>query len=226
MEFIGCCNDMMLKKWSAIIILIAAISLSGCVGQIEETLDELEAEILESSSTSGLVVESEAVGSESGESQVDLRTLENRIHELINEIRSQNGLSPLAYDPELAYVARGHSQDMIDNGFIDHINLNGEDPTARGLKAGYECHKDYGSYYTEGIAENIFQNNLYDSVSYYGGTSSYNWNTADEIAQSTVDGWMNSPGHRGNILTLSYGTEGIGVAIASDKKVLITQNFC
>jgi len=84
---------------------------------------------------------------------------------------------------------------------FDHVNLKGEDPTARGLESSYRCYKDYGSYYTDGIAENIFQNNLYNSVTYYNGIPIYDWNTLEEIAQSTVKGWMNSPGHRKNILT-------------------------
>jgi uncharacterized protein YkwD len=70
------------------------------------------------------------------------------------------------------------------------------------------------------------QNNLYDSVTYYNGIPRYAWNTQEEIAQSTVDGWMTSPGHRQNILTSTYNREGIGVAIDSDNKVYITEDFC
>ena len=110
--------------------------------------------------------------------------------------------------------------------FFSHDNLIGQDPTERGRLAGYYCRKDFGSYYTEGIAENIFQNNLYDSVTYYNGIPSYDWNTQEEIAKSTVSGWMTSPGHRENILTATYDKEGIGVAISSDDEVLITQDFC
>lgn len=78
-----------------------------------------------------------------------------------------------------------------------------------------------------GLAENIFQNNLYDRVWYTNGIpTSYEWNTVDEIAESTVLGWMNSPGHRQNILTPHFYSEGIGVAISGDDKVYITQNFC
>ncbi len=158
--------------------------------------------------------------------EINVNILESRIHDLINEKRRQKGLSSLRYDSKLAYIAQKHSQDMANKNFFDHINPNGEDPTARGLKSGYRCYKDYGSYYEEGLAENFFQNNLYDSVTYYNGIPSYDWNTLEEIAQSTVNGWMNSPGHRQNILTSTYDKEGIGVVISSDEKVLITQNFC
>ncbi len=158
--------------------------------------------------------------------EINLSALENRIHELINEKRVQKGLSPIRYDTKLAYIAQKHSQDMANKNFFDHINGNGENPTARGLKSGYKCYKDYGSYYTDGIAENLFQNNLYDSVTYYNGIPSYDWNTLEEIAQSTVNGWMNSFGHRQNILTSTYDKEGIGIAISVDNDVLITEDFC
>jgi uncharacterized protein YkwD len=78
-----------------------------------------------------------------------------------------------------------------------------------------------------GLAENIFQGNLYDK--YYtinGIITSYDWNTNEKIAISTVDGWMESPGHRKNILTEMFDLEGIGVVIDEDDKVYITQNFC
>ena len=157
---------------------------------------------------------------------VDIPTLENRVHELINQQRRNNGLSSLSYDTSLASIARKHSADMAKNNYFSHYTLQGLDPTGRGSQAGYSCYKNYGSYYTTGIAENIMQNNLYDSVTYYNGIPRYAWNTQEEIAQSTVDGWMSSSGHRRNILTSTYDREGIGVAIASDNKVYITEDFC
>ena len=48
----------------------------------------------------------------------------------------------------------------------------------------------------------------------------------EEIAQSTVDGWMDSEDHRKNILTEKFDREGIGVVISDDDKVYITQNMC
>lgn len=157
---------------------------------------------------------------------IDIPTLELRVHELINQQRRSNGLPSLSYDTSLASIARKHSADMAKNNYFSHYNLQGLDPTGRGSQVGYSCYKNYGSYYTTGIAENIMQNNLYDSVTYYNGIARYAWNTQEEIAQSTVDGWMTSPGHRQNILTSTYNREGIGVAIATDNKVYITEDFC
>ncbi len=153
-------------------------------------------------------------------------SLASRIHELINDNRAADGLAPLTADPALAALALNHSTDMAQNHYFSHTDLSGEDPTARGNASGYTCVKNYGSYYTYGIAENIFQNNLYTSVTYTNGVYSYAWSTQEAIAQSTVTGWMNSAGHRKNILTSTYDSEGIGVAISSDDKVYITEDFC
>jgi uncharacterized protein YkwD len=78
----------------------------------------------------------------------------------------------------------------------------------------------------EGIGENILQNSLYEQAWYLEGEIvSYDWYSYEEIAESTVDGWMKSPNHKENILTPSWQSEGIGIS-ATDYKVYITQNFC
>lgn len=159
--------------------------------------------------------------------EINTTSLENKIHSLINEKRINNGLQPLKTDTKISIIAKTHSEDMATHNYFSHNNLQGENPSDRGNKAGCYCRKDYGTYYTFGLAENIFQNNLYDSYSTINGViTSYDWNSEEEIAKSTVDGWMNSPGHRQNILTSSYDETGIGVAISNDDKVYITQNFC
>jgi uncharacterized protein YkwD len=159
--------------------------------------------------------------------QISTAGLEQRVHELINLQRTSHGLKALTLDPLLSDIARNHSEDMAARNYFSHVTAGGENPTDRGNDAGYTCRKDYGSYYTYGIAENIFQNNLYSSATYYSnGMTVYDWNSPEEIAQTTVSGWMNSTGHRENILTPSFDREGIGVAIAADSKVYITEDFC
>ncbi|MCX6696365.1 MAG: CAP domain-containing protein [Methanoregula sp.] len=157
---------------------------------------------------------------------IDQQMLERRVHELINQQRNSQSLSSLSYDPALVVIARKHSEDMAKNNYFEHVNLRGLDPSGRSSQAGYSCYKNYGSYYTTGIAENIMQNNLYTSTTYYNGIPVHDWSTQEEIAQSTVNGWMDSAGHRKNILTSTYDREGIGVAISADDKVYITQDFC
>ncbi len=150
---------------------------------------------------------------------VDISLIESKVHQLINEQRENNGLSSISWDSKLSDIARGHSQDMIDNNFFDHTNLRGEDPTTRADKAGYSCYKDYGSYYTIGIAENI-------GGAPFGDVIGCGYVRSEQsIAECLVDGWMGSPGHRENILTASYDSEGIGVACDSSE-CFGTQNFC
>ncbi|MDE1844954.1 MAG: CAP domain-containing protein [Thaumarchaeota archaeon] len=78
----------------------------------------------------------------------------------------------------------------------------------------------------EGFPENIEENNLYDYIEYTDGVPFYHWLSEDQLSDSIVQTWMNSSGHRHNILTPAYYSEGIGVAIASDNKVYITEDFC
>lgn len=116
---------------------------------------------------------------------------------------------------------------MASRNYFSHTNLIGQSPTDRGATVGYDCRKDYGSYYTYGLAENIFQGSLYSQYwTRNGVVVRKDYHSLDELASLVVDGWMDSPGHRQNIVDTSYDSEGIGVAIDSDEKVYVTQNFC
>lgn len=158
--------------------------------------------------------------------EIDYDELAMRVHELINVAREDHGLPELGWDSKLANVAEMHSTDMAEREFFDHVNPDGEDPSARADRSGYECFKVQGAYFTFGIGENIMQGWLYGSVSYVGLATIYNWSSLEEIAQLTVDGWMDSEGHRENILRESYDKEGIGIASTSDYKLYVTENFC
>jgi len=159
---------------------------------------------------------------------VDPAALEARVHTLINEKRQQNGLSSLSYDPFLADIARGHSWDMAGRNYFEHESPEGLTPRDRGNIAGYPCIRVIGRYTYEGIAENLYQG--YRASSYYsdagGNITSYNWRSLEDIAQVTVNGWMDSPGHRKNILDDHVILEGIGVSFSADDKVYITENLC
>jgi uncharacterized protein YkwD len=163
-----------------------------------------------------------------GAPYIDHTALESRIHELINVQREQNGDSSLSYDSFLADIARGHSWDMVVRNYFEHEDPDGKNARARGEAAGYPCIKDYGTYYTSGLSENIYQGYRYSSywTAPNGTVTSYNWNTQEALAQAAVTGWMNSEGHRKNILDTHFSQEGIGVAFSTDDKVLITENFC
>jgi len=195
------------------------------IPEIEPTLNQITKKVTELQET--LPESNEIEKTIIQKPEHDESIIEKLVHQYTNEQRRLYGLNQLAFDTNLEKIAYDHSLDMARNNFFEHTNLQGMGPTDRANNVKYSCVKNYGSYYTDGIAENIFQHNLYNSISYINGIpASYDWNSNDEIAYQVVDGWMNSPGHRANILESDYDKEGIGVSITSDDKVYVTQNFC
>jgi uncharacterized protein YkwD len=148
-----------------------------------------------------------------------------RVHAHINEERSKHGLSPLAWDKALSRIAAGHSRDMAARKYLAHDSPEGQGFPHRYRQAGYTCRIRIGNT-IHGGAENIALNHLYNSVTTVNGVAHYDWNSSENIAGRALEGWMKSPGHRKNILTPHWKREGIGVEIAPDGKVYVTQNFC
>ena len=106
---------------------------------------------------------------------------ESEVVRLVNEIRVSRGLKPLTEDWQLSRVARYKSQDMKDRGYFSHTSPTYGSP--------FDMMKSFGiSYRTAG--ENIAK-----------GYST---------PKAVVDAWMNSPGHRANILNSSYTHIGVG----------------
>jgi uncharacterized protein YkwD len=157
--------------------------------------------------------------------RINVADLEKQLHKLINGERQKQGLGPLQWDDALARIAEKHSRDMAKRNYFDHVSPEGHDFLYRYGQEGYRCAVRTGTTIHMG-AENIALNNLYDSVTTVDGEAFYDWNSQKKLAETTVRGWMNSPGHRKNILTPHWKKEGIGVVIAPDDKVYITQNFC
>ncbi len=156
---------------------------------------------------------------------LSLSDLEQEIHALVNRERLNKGLSPLNWNSTLARIARSHSQDMVSRKYFSHVSPEGRDFSYRYQQEGFVCSIRAGDTVYQG-AENIFQNNLYDRIIVINGVKRYAWNSLKHLAETTVQGWMNSPGHRKNILAPFWKTEAIGVSLSPDGKVYITQNFC
>ena len=106
---------------------------------------------------------------------------ETEVLRLTNAERSKAGCGPLTADPNLLTSAGGHAEDMVDRHFFDHTNPDGEDPFERMRNAGF-----HGTSMGENIAMG------------YGS------------AQAVVKGWMESSGHRKNILNCDYNRLGVG----------------
>ncbi len=111
----------------------------------------------------------------------NMNEYEKEVIRLVNEIRVSNGLGELVADEELSRVARIKSQDMKDNNYFSH--------TSPVYGSPFDMMKSFGiSYKTAG--ENIAR--------------------GQATPQAVVNGWMNSAGHRANILNPAYNTIGVG----------------
>jgi len=121
--------------------------------------------------------------------------LEIKMLEMVNEERVKNGLKPLQADPELALVARAHSNDMFVKGYFAHESPDGKSPFDRMRQANVQ-------FSTAG--ENLA---LAQTL---------------EIAHTNL---MNSPGHRANILHASFGRLGIGILDGGFYGLMISQEF-
>ena len=151
--------------------------------------------------------------------------LARRIHAHVNAERVKDRLSALTWDKGLSGIAAGHSRDMVKRKYLAHNSPERQGFPQRYRRAGYTCRIRVGRT-TYGGAENIALAHLYDSVTTVNGVAHYDWNSSEKIAGKVLEGWMKSPGHRENILMPHWKREGIGVEIAADGKVYVTQNFC
>jgi len=167
-----------------------------------------------------------AVAVVSGE-KLPVADVERHVHELINAERAKARLQTLKLDEKLSAIARAHSQDMAERGFFSHINPEGKNPTARGEAADYTCRVVEARYVRVGLAENIYGTKAYRPVLHRPGPLPYyEMKTVEEVAIAAVHAWVESPGHRENLLRSVFTKTGVGVAISADDRVLITQMFC
>ncbi len=108
---------------------------------------------------------------------------DNELLRLTNAERAYYGLPALTFNATLGTAAQLHAEDMAANSYLEHTGLNGSTPASRATNAGY----DY-LYIGENIAAG--------------------YQTPEEV----VDAWMNSEGHRANILNSNYTEIGFGYA--------------
>jgi uncharacterized protein YkwD len=154
--------------------------------------------------------------------EMNASELEAKIHELINQERIAHNLSTLDWNNEIAEVARSHSQFMVDTGIFSHTNLQGQDISDRLEEAEI--------YYWNRTGENIFKINAVNVTKVYYINHKETrrvkiYYTQDELVEEIVNGWMDSLGHRKNILTPEFTEEGIGVLNDSEENYYITQNL-
>ncbi|MGF1469110.1 MAG: CAP domain-containing protein [Sandaracinaceae bacterium] len=115
---------------------------------------------------------------------------------LANEARTAAGSPPLTCDRNATAAARGHSQDMCDNRYFSHTSLDGRRFTDRMREAGVRF-----------------------------GAGGENIARGQRTAASVHDAWMNSSGHRRNILNAAYRRLGVGHVACPGYGPVWTQNF-
>ena len=106
---------------------------------------------------------------------------EREVVRLVNKERTQRGLKELTYDWQLSRVARYKSQDMSDNNYFSHTSPTYGSP--------FEMMKSFGISYRS-AGENIAK--------------------GQATPEAVVNAWMNSSGHRANILSTSFTKIGVG----------------
>jgi len=126
-----------------------------------------------------------------------LAAMETQVLDLTNAERAKAGCGALRFDTHLRAAARAHSTDMAVHNYFSHTGRDGSDPGDRIAAAGFNIRR--------GWAENI--------------AAGY------PTAKAVMTGWMNSSGHRANILNCRLRALGVGVARSSGGRLYWTQDF-
>ncbi len=121
--------------------------------------------------------------------------LEAEVIDLVNTERRRARCPEVHLDERLRSAARGHSADMAKHNEMSHDGSDGSSPWDRARRAGYDA----------ALSENV-------AVGY-------------ATAEAVMDGWMNSPGHRENILNCEARATGVGLAHSANGTPYWTQMF-
>ena len=156
---------------------------------------------------------------------IDVSQLEQAIHALVNEERKQRSARRLEWNGTLAGIAKKHSEDMASRDYVGHRSPEGNGLAERFGAAEHKC-----VAFGENVALAWAWKNKITRTTQGRSDVTYSWATQSEIARTTVSRWMNSEGHRANILNKEWTSQGIGVALGQSKgtphAVYVTQNFC
>ena len=141
-----------------------------------------------------------------------LLEVERKVHDGINAERVKAGGTALAWDDSLGSIARAHSKDMTNRGYFSHDTPEGLGPGERMNAAGHP----WRSRCRDGYAENI---------ALEGGSNI----SSDKVADAAISRWMDSLGHRRNLLDRRFDTTGVGASLGryqGYQAVYLTQVFC
>ena len=176
---------------TAILISILALMLAACSSDDSSTSPGPDPSSEDGTSGGSDPGDADDGNTDPGDDDPDLSSFASARLAAVNAEREATGAPPLTWNDHLEAAALGHTQDMADNNFLSHTGSDGSSMSQRIQDAGYDYHA---------CAENIA----------VGQTS----------IEQVMNAWMNSSGHRTNILNSSY--EHLGAARVGN---YWTQNF-
>lgn len=205
-------------------LLGGAVGLDDLPGDTGETVDDAVSGAIDAASDVATGEEwsppTFSPATEAG--SVNETRLERLVHAEVNRVRRERGLNSLDFDRKLATIARYHSSDMARNDYFAHTAPDDESMQDRYDRFGYDCRVPVGNVQYRTGGENI-------AMTRWGSPAGLVDRTERELAETVVEGWMNSPSHRENMLTPEWRREGIGAAtvtVDGEVRVYVTQNFC
>lgn len=161
----------------------------------------------------------------------DPASLERAIHDRVNRVRAEHNRSRLGWADSLRRLARMHSRDMADRNFFAHTNPSGRDVNDRAQSIGLACRRSLpNGVWAVGFSENLYEGSLYSRLQtrYQGNRlveRIYDWKPPRALVRSVVNGWLNSPGHRKNLLSPVSRVQSIGVVVDGEQ-FIVTQVLC
>lgn len=126
----------------------------------------------------------------------DIKNIENNVIVIVNAERAKIGLQPLKINWQLSRIARYKSQDMINKNYFSHTSPTYGSP--------FNMIENFGIKFSAG-GENIAM--------------------GQKTAVEVMNAWMNSPGHKSNILNATYTEVGVGLAKNGNGLCYWTQMF-
>ena len=132
----------------------------------------------------------------SGSHDSSVSSYASQVADIVNQERAAKGLSSLSYDSSLARLAQLKAEDMAKNNYFSH-----QSPT---YGSAFDMMKTYGVSYRS-AGENIAR--------------------GQKTPSAVMDSWMNSSGHKANILSTSYSSIGVGYAVDANGRACWVQMF-
>lgn len=130
----------------------------------------------------------------------DIYDAEVEIFNLINRERRKLGIAALQWDDRLTGLSRSYSEQMAEEGFFSHYDSEGRSIRDRFRTLHIKKWRKVG--------ENLFK---------FSGNA--------DFKKYAIRGWMRSQSHRENLLDYTFTHSGVGIAVAEDGTIYVTQVF-